>query len=69
MRKENAQKPDASEKPDKELRNAYKEQAEQLKADKEAWRPTWKALGLEFAHKEMAKGRYAPAPKWMKKTP
>ncbi|KAJ5226989.1 54S ribosomal protein [Penicillium citrinum] len=69
VRKENAQKPDASEKPDEDLRKAYKEQAEQLKAEKEAWRPTWKALGLEFAHKEMAKGRYAPAPKWMKKTP
>ncbi|KAJ5098432.1 54S ribosomal protein [Penicillium argentinense] len=69
MRKENVQKSDASEQPDKDLRKAYEEQAKELKNEAEAWRPTWKALGLEFARKEMAKGKHAPAPKWMKKTP
>ena len=70
MRKENAQKPNSAEKPDEELRAAFKKQAQELAADKEAWRPTWKALGIDFAHKELAKGsRGAPAGKWMKKTP
>ncbi|CAI7627315.1 unnamed protein product [Penicillium pancosmium] len=69
VRKENVQKPNGAEKPNEELRKAFKEQAKELNADKEAWRPTWKALGLNFAHKEMAKGSNVPAPSWMKKTP
>ncbi|KXG47440.1 Ribosomal protein L25/L23 [Penicillium griseofulvum] len=40
-------KPNKGEKPDQELRNAYKEQAQALLEKKETWRPTWKALGLE----------------------
>ncbi len=69
MRKDNVQKPNGAEKPNEELRKAFKEQAKELNADKEAWRPTWKALGLNFAHKEMAKGSNIRAPSWMKKTP
>lgn len=68
MRKDNVQKPDSSEKPDEDLRKAYKEQAKELQEYKETWRPTWKALGFEFTHKQMARGA-TPAPKWMKKTP
>ncbi|KAJ5697674.1 54S ribosomal protein [Penicillium malachiteum] len=65
--KEGAQKGDASEKPDKKLREAFKEQAEELKKDKESWQPTWKVLGLDFAHKEFAntRGGGFNNPKWI----
>ena len=68
QRRENVQKPHAAEKPDEKLRKAFKKQAEELKKDKEAWRPTWKALGLDFAHKEMANmGKSIRPPKWQQK--
>ncbi|OQD76448.1 hypothetical protein PENDEC_c004G03575 [Penicillium decumbens] len=68
MRRENRQRGDAAEKPDEKMRKAFKEQAEELKQDKEAWRPTWKVLGLDFAHREMANTKNSvPWPKWMKK--
>lgn len=69
MRRDNRQKGDAAEKPNEKVRKAFKEQAEELKKDKEAWRPTWKALGIDFAHKEMAntRGPGLRPPKWMKK--
>lgn len=44
------------------MRKAFKEQAEELKEDKESWRPTWQALGLDFAHKELAKSNGTGSP-------
>ncbi|KAJ5802981.1 54S ribosomal protein [Penicillium pulvis] len=65
--KAGAQKGDASQKPDKELREAFKKQAEELKGDKQSWQPTWKTLGLDFAHKEFANttGGGFKNPKWI----
>ncbi|KAJ5152379.1 54S ribosomal protein [Penicillium capsulatum] len=69
MRKENRQRSHSAEEPDKDLRKAYEEQAKELKEDAQAWRPTWKALGLDFAHKEFARsrGKNPAVPKWMAK--
>ncbi|KAJ5313496.1 dicer-like protein 1 [Penicillium atrosanguineum] len=68
QRRENVQKPNAAEKPDEKLRKAFKKQAEELKKNKETWRPTWKVLGLDFAHKEMANmGKSVRPPKWQQK--
>ncbi|KAJ5587321.1 RIO1 family protein kinase [Penicillium hispanicum] len=68
MRKQTVQKQDSSEEPDHKLRKAFEEQAQELKENKEEWRPTWQALGLDFAHREFvrSKGSNNPAPKWMK---
>ena len=44
--KENPKR-NSGEEPDHKLRAAFKEQAQALQANKETWRPTWKALGLE----------------------
>lgn len=62
VRKQNRQKPHAAEEPDEDLRKAFKEQAKELKEDKESWRPTWQALGLDFAHKELAKAKGTGSP-------
>jgi large subunit ribosomal protein L23 len=69
MHRDNRHRTHAAEKPDEKSRKAFKEQAEELKKDKEAWRPTWKALGIDFAHKEMANTRRSGIrpPKWMAK--
>lgn len=69
QRRENVMKPHAAQKPDEKLRQAFKEQAEELKKNEKAWRPTWKVLGLDFAHKEMAHGRGTGVshPKWQQK--
>lgn len=69
MRKQQQQKPHSAEEPDEKLRKAFEEQAKELKGDKEAWRPTWKALGLDFAQREFAKSRgsSSPVPKWLAK--
>lgn len=68
MRKQTVQKQDSSEEPDHKLRKAFEEQARELKENQEEWRPTWQALGLDFAHREFtrSKGSNNPAPKWMK---
>lgn len=58
MRKENRQKPHAAEEPDEDLRKAYKEQAEALQENRQQWRPTWKALGLDFARRDFASVHY-----------
>lgn len=65
--KQTRQKADASEEPDNDLREAYKKQAEAIKEKQTEWRPTWKALGLDFAHKEMANGGggRTPLPKYL----
>lgn len=49
------------------MREAYKKQAEAIKEKQTEWRPTWKALGLDFAHKEMANGGggRTPLPKYL----
>ncbi|KAJ5107006.1 54S ribosomal protein [Penicillium angulare] len=52
-----AQKPHSAEEPDKELRKAFEKHAKGLKNHKETWQPTWKVLGLDFAHKEFANAR------------
>lgn len=62
MQKQNRQKSHSAEKPDEEVRKAFEEQAKELKENKEVWRPTWKALGLDFAHKELAKSRNSGSP-------
>lgn len=69
MRNENRQRPHSAEEPDQDLRKAFEEQAKELKQDAQAWRPSWKALGLEFAHKEFARsqGKKSAVPKWMAK--
>lgn len=54
-------KPNKGEEPDQQLRDAYKEQAKALLENKETWRPTWKALGLE-PHKAAKDGAFARAP-------
>lgn len=69
MHKENLPKSHHAEKPDEDEREAFKEQAKELKGDKESWRPTWQALGLDFAHKELARPKEAgvPTPRWQGK--
>ncbi|KAJ6139593.1 hypothetical protein N7471_006079 [Penicillium samsonianum] len=62
-------KPNKGEQPDRELREAYKEQAKALLENKETWRPTWKALGLE-PHQAVKNGGFGPAstlPAWYSK--
>ncbi|KAJ5654052.1 54S ribosomal protein [Penicillium lividum] len=65
--KKNSQKGHAAEKPDKKMIEAFEKQAKELKNDKMTWQPTWKTLGLDFAHKEFAytKGRGFQNPKWL----
>ncbi|KAJ5246240.1 54S ribosomal protein [Penicillium chermesinum] len=67
VQKQNRQKGHSAEEPDTELREAYKKQAEELKENKSGWRPTWKALGVDFAHKELANngGYRNPLPKYL----
>ncbi|KAJ5636204.1 54S ribosomal protein [Penicillium longicatenatum] len=62
-----AQKGDASQKPDTVLREAFEKQAKELKGDRQSWQPTWKTLGLDFAHKEFVntKGGGFNNPKWI----
>lgn len=69
MREKQKQKPDFSEEPDEDMRKAYEEQAKELVEGKQTWRPTWQALGLDFAHKELInnKATNPPKPKWMTK--
>lgn len=66
MHKQNLPKSHHAEKPDEDERKAFKEQAKELKEDKESWRPTWQALGLDFSHKELAKPKETgpPTPRW-----
>ncbi|KAJ6184538.1 hypothetical protein N7519_005839 [Penicillium mononematosum] len=54
-------RPNKGEEPDQQLRDAYKEQAKALLENKETWRPTWKALGLE-PHQAAKNGAFARAP-------
>ncbi|CAG8920899.1 unnamed protein product [Penicillium salamii] len=58
-------KRNSGEEPDHKLRAAFKEQAEALRGNKETWRPTWKALGLE-PHEVAKASRTIPAtqPAW-----
>ncbi|KAJ5620415.1 hypothetical protein N7510_004399, partial [Penicillium lagena] len=46
---------DFAEKPNEKERKAYAEQAKEILADPESWRPTWKALGMDFANQGMLK--------------
>ncbi|KAJ5120612.1 uncharacterized protein N7515_010000 [Penicillium bovifimosum] len=66
--KENPKR-NAGEEPDHALRAAFKEQAKQLLEEKETWRPTWKALGLE-PHKANKANFVAPStlPAWYNKS-
>ncbi|KAJ5159973.1 54S ribosomal protein [Penicillium canariense] len=69
MQKKQQDGPNAAEQPDTDLRKAYEEQAKELKKNTEEWRPTWKVLGLDFAHKEVARtGKSSPVPKWLSKS-
>ncbi|KAJ5456653.1 hypothetical protein N7530_011927 [Penicillium desertorum] len=54
-------RPNKGQEPDQQLRDAYKEQAKALLENKETWRPTWKALGLE-PHQAAKNGAFARAP-------
>lgn len=63
MHKQSRQKNHAAEEPDEDLRKAYEEQAKELKENKEQWRPTWQAIGLDFARKQFAKSRTTGSPR------
>lgn len=40
--------PKAAMEPDNDEREAYEKQAQELLEGKQAWRPTWQALGLNY---------------------
>jgi hypothetical protein len=42
------QQPKSTMEPDKAKREAYEKQAKELLAGRQAWRPTWRALGLNY---------------------
>lgn len=63
MHKKNRQKNHAAEEPDEDLRKAYAEQAKELKENKGEWRPTWQAVGLDFARKQFAKSQSVGSPR------
>ncbi|KAJ5893551.1 54S ribosomal protein [Penicillium taxi] len=64
--KKNTPKGHSAEEPDHKVRKAFEEQAKKLRENKETWKPTWKTLGLDFAHKEFAANVGSNRPKWAK---
>ncbi|KAJ5690290.1 54S ribosomal protein [Penicillium macrosclerotiorum] len=57
MQKQNQQAAHAAQEPNTDLRKAFKEQAKQLKENSAEWRPTWQALGLDFAKGNAIRGK------------